>query len=49
MPKRQMATYRQAVHAWHDDPAQSLDTRLRQAFDDLRALFAAPLASRHGC
>lgn len=32
------ATFHQAAQAWIDDPSQSLDTHLRQAFDDLRAL-----------
>ncbi|OXM68534.1 TetR family transcriptional regulator [Amycolatopsis vastitatis] len=35
------AAYQHAVQAWVDDPAQGLDTRLCQAFDDLRALSAA--------
>lgn len=34
------AAYQHAVQAWIDDPAQSLDAHLRQAFDDLRALSA---------
>ncbi|WP_205825537.1 TetR family transcriptional regulator [Microbispora catharanthi] len=32
------AAFHQAVHAWIDDPSQSLDAHLLQAFDDLRAL-----------
>ncbi|WP_030240249.1 TetR family transcriptional regulator [Streptomyces sp. NRRL S-350] len=32
------AAFHHAVHAWIDDPSQSLDAHLRQAFDDLRAL-----------
>ncbi|NUP67685.1 MAG: TetR family transcriptional regulator [Nonomuraea sp.] len=32
------ATFHQAAQAWIDDPSQSLDTHLRQAFDDLRVL-----------
>jgi AcrR family transcriptional regulator len=35
------AAYQHAVQAWVDDPTQGLDARLRQAFDDLRALSAA--------
>lgn len=35
------AAYQHAVQAWVDDPAQSLDTGLSRAFDDLRALSAA--------
>jgi AcrR family transcriptional regulator len=34
------ATYRQAVQAWTNDPAQGLDAHLSQAFDDLRTLSA---------
>jgi AcrR family transcriptional regulator len=34
------AAFGHAVHAWIDDPSQSLDARLLQAFDDLRALSA---------
>ncbi|MFD4548628.1 hypothetical protein [Streptomyces sp. NPDC058466] len=34
------ATFHQAAQAWIDDPSQSLDAHLLQAFDDLRALFA---------
>jgi AcrR family transcriptional regulator len=37
------AAYQHAVQAWVDDPAQGLDARLCQAFDDLRALSAAAL------
>ena len=32
------ATFHHAAQAWIDDPTQSLDAHLRQAFDDLRAL-----------
>ncbi len=32
------ATYRHAVRAWIDDPADGLDAHLRRAFDDLRTL-----------
>ncbi|GGM14060.1 TetR family transcriptional regulator [Streptomyces fumigatiscleroticus] len=35
------AAFHHAAQAWIDDPAQSLDAHLRQAFDDLRALSAA--------
>ncbi|MEU6430658.1 TetR family transcriptional regulator [Microbispora sp. NPDC046973] len=39
------AAFHQALHAWIDDPSQSLDAHLLQAFDDLRALSAtAPSA-----
>jgi AcrR family transcriptional regulator len=38
------ATYRQAVQAWHHDPAPGLDVHLRQAFDDLRTLARGPRA-----
>ena len=34
------AAYQHAVQAWKDDPARSLDSHLRHAFDDLRALAA---------
>ncbi|MEV5750393.1 TetR family transcriptional regulator [Actinoallomurus sp. NPDC052308] len=34
------ATFHQAAQAWIDDPSQSLDAHLLQAFDDLRALSA---------
>ncbi|MEU2925956.1 TetR family transcriptional regulator [Streptomyces sp. NPDC007251] len=34
------AAFHQAAQAWIDDPSQSLDTHLLQAFDDLRALSA---------
>ncbi len=34
------AAYQHAVQAWIDNPAQSLDTQLLRAFDDLRALSA---------
>ena len=34
------ATFHHAAQAWIDDPAQSLDVHLRQAFDDLHALSA---------
>ncbi|MDC7340982.1 hypothetical protein [Streptomyces lydicus] len=34
------ATFHQAARAWIDDPSQSLDAHLLQAFDDLRALSA---------
>jgi AcrR family transcriptional regulator len=40
------AAYQHAVQAWVDDPAQGLDARLRQAFDDLRALSAAALPAQ---
>ncbi len=36
------AAFHQAVQAWIDDPAQSLDAHLLHAFDDLRALSAPP-------
>ncbi|HYQ64014.1 TetR family transcriptional regulator [Actinophytocola sp.] len=36
------AAYQHAVQSWIDDPARSLDTHLLRAFDDLRALSAAP-------
>jgi AcrR family transcriptional regulator len=32
------AAFHQAAQAWIDDPAQSLDAQLTQAFDDLRTL-----------
>ncbi|WP_328457368.1 MULTISPECIES: TetR family transcriptional regulator [unclassified Amycolatopsis] len=32
------ATFHHAAQAWIDDPSQSLDAHLDQAFDDLRAL-----------
>jgi AcrR family transcriptional regulator len=32
------AAFHQAARAWTDDPSQSLDAHLLQAFDDLRAL-----------
>ncbi len=35
------ATFHHAAQAWIDDPSQSLDTHLSQAFDDLHALSAA--------
>jgi AcrR family transcriptional regulator len=35
------AAYQHAVRAWIDDPAQSLDAHLSQAFDDLHTLAAA--------
>lgn len=35
------AAFHQAAQTWIDDPSESLDERLRQAFDDLRALSAA--------
>ena len=34
------AAFHHAAQAWIDDPAQSLDAHLLQAFDDLRVLFA---------
>ncbi|MEV7043575.1 TetR family transcriptional regulator [Amycolatopsis sp. NPDC051061] len=34
------ATFHHAAQAWIDDPAQSLDVHLSQAFDELRALSA---------
>jgi AcrR family transcriptional regulator len=40
------ATFRQAVQAWIDDPAQSLDWHLARAFDDLRALSATALPAK---
>lgn len=42
------AAYQHAVQAWIDDPAQSLDARLSQAFDDLRALSAATPSTQTG-
>ncbi|AHH98937.1 TetR family transcriptional regulator [Kutzneria viridogrisea] len=42
------AAYQHAVQAWIDDPAQSLDAHLSQAFDDLRALAAPTLPRRAG-
>jgi AcrR family transcriptional regulator len=39
------ATFHHAAQAWIDDPAQSLDVHLSQAFDDLRAL-SSPGAER---
>jgi AcrR family transcriptional regulator len=36
------ATFHHAAQAWIDDPTQSLDTHLLQAFDDLRTLSADP-------
>jgi AcrR family transcriptional regulator len=39
------AAFHQAAQAWIDDPAQSLDEHLRQAFDDLRALSAGKEAA----
>jgi AcrR family transcriptional regulator len=35
--------YHHATQAWINDPSQSLDAHLRQAFDDLRALSAIAL------
>ncbi|BCL32459.1 TetR family transcriptional regulator [Streptomyces aurantiacus] len=40
------ATFHHAAQAWIDDPAQSLDAHLLQAFDDLRILFATVPATR---
>jgi len=37
------ATFHEAAQAWIDDPSQSLDAHLSQAFDDLRALSATVL------
>jgi AcrR family transcriptional regulator len=37
------AAFDQAVQAWIDDPSQSLDAHLSQAFDDLRALSVTSL------
>ena len=34
------AAFHQAAEAWIDDPSQTLDAHLSQAFDDLRALSA---------
>ncbi|MGW5265614.1 TetR family transcriptional regulator [Microbispora sp. NPDC004025] len=44
------AAFHQAVQAWIDDPSQSLDAHLLEAFDDLRALSAAapPAPARPG-
>jgi AcrR family transcriptional regulator len=39
------AAFHYAAQAWIDDPAQSLDAHLLQAFDDLRILFAPMPAS----
>ncbi|MFJ3309523.1 TetR family transcriptional regulator [Streptomyces sp. NPDC086549] len=36
------AAFHQAAQAWIDDPSQSLDAHLLQAFDDLRALATVP-------
>ena len=40
------AAYQHAVHAWIDNPAESLDAQLLRAFDDLRAL-ATTIRSGH--
>ncbi|MEV6626844.1 helix-turn-helix domain-containing protein [Amycolatopsis sp. NPDC051106] len=40
------ATFHHAAQAWIDDPSQSLDFHLSQAFDNLRALSATPGAER---
>jgi AcrR family transcriptional regulator len=40
------AAFHQAAQAWIDDPSQSLDAHLRQAFDDLRALSATVLSAQ---
>ncbi|WP_284748963.1 TetR/AcrR family transcriptional regulator [Amycolatopsis sp. RTGN1] len=40
------ATFHHAAQAWIDDPSQSLDVHLSQAFDDLRALSVSPGAER---
>jgi AcrR family transcriptional regulator len=42
------AAYQHAVQAWVDDPEQSLDVRLSQAFDDLRALSVAAPPTQAG-
>lgn len=42
------AAFHQAVQAWIDDPGQSLDAHLLQAFDDLRALSATDLLTKAG-
>jgi MftR C-terminal domain len=38
--------FHQAAQAWIDDPSQSLDAHLSQAFDDLRALSAPVLPTK---
>ena len=40
------AAFQHAVQAWIDDPAQSLDTHLLHAFDDLRTLSATALPTK---
>ncbi|XVQ82398.1 TetR/AcrR family transcriptional regulator [Microbispora siamensis] len=40
------AAFHQAVQAWIDDPSQSLDAHLLQAFDDLRALSLTALPAQ---
>ncbi len=40
------AAYQHAVQAWIDDPAQSLDAHVRQAFEDLCALSSSVLLGR---
>lgn len=40
------AAYQHAVHAWIDDPSESLDAHLLQAFDDLRTLSATVLSGQ---
>ena len=42
------ATFHQALRAWIDDPSQSVDTHLIQAFDDLRALSATARPAQAG-
>jgi AcrR family transcriptional regulator len=42
------ATFHHAAQAWIDDPSQSLDAHLLQAFDDLRALSATALPTKAG-
>lgn len=42
------AAFHQAAQAWIDDPSQSLDAHLLQAFDDLRTLSATALAGDSG-
>ncbi|MEV7097937.1 TetR family transcriptional regulator [Amycolatopsis sp. NPDC051045] len=42
------AAYQHAVQAWIDNPAPSLDTHLRRAFDDLRALTATAPSTKAG-
>lgn len=42
------ATFHHAAQAWIDDPSQSLDAHLLQAFDDLHALSATRPTHRRG-